>query len=239
MANQGEKITLASKDGGSFACYLAMPAKLPAPAIVVAQEIFGVNRVMRDTCDALAAQGFIAACPDLFWRIEPGIELDDRVEADMTRAFDLFGKFDVDKGVDDLRAAVHAFKGHAEGNGKVGVVGYCLGGKLAYLMACRSKIDAATGYYGVGLDALLDEAEHITHPLMLHIAEEDKFVPRDAQEKIREALAKNKHVTLHSYPGCDHAFAREGGAHYDAVAAKTANARTYEFFARHLGLEAE
>jgi carboxymethylenebutenolidase len=131
MANQGEKITLASKDGGSFACYLAMPAKLPAPAIVVAQEIFGVNRVMRDTCDALAAQGFIAACPDLFWRIEPGIELDDRVEADMTRAFDLFGKFDVDKGVDDLRAAVHAFKGHAEGNGKVGVVGYCLGGKLA------------------------------------------------------------------------------------------------------------
>jgi carboxymethylenebutenolidase len=213
-----------------------MPAKLPAPAIVLAQEIFGVNRVMRDKCDAFAAQGYIAVCPDLFWRIEPDIELDDRVEEGMKRAFELFGRFNVDTGIEDLRATFHTLKGHAECTGRVGVVGYCLGGKLAYLMACRSQIDAAAGYYGVGLQDMLDEAANITHPLMLHIAEEDKFVPPDAQAKIKEGLAKNRNVTIHSYPGCDHAFAREGGAHFDAANAKAANARTYEFFAQHLGL---
>jgi carboxymethylenebutenolidase len=234
MAGQGSKITLAAKDGGSFTGYIAMPAKLPAPAIILAQEIFGVNRVMRDKCDAFAEQGYVAVCPDLFWRLEPGIELDDRKPDELQRAFDLFGKFDVETGIEDLRATLHTMKGHAECTGKVGVVGYCLGGKLAYLMACRSNIDASVGYYGVGLQDMLEEAENISHPLMLHIAEEDKFVPPEAQEKIRASLSKNKHVTLHSYPGCDHAFAREGGDHFDAHNAKIANERTYDFFARTL-----
>lgn len=231
-------ITLPSKDGGSFSAYIAMPAKTPAPVVLMIQEIFGVNEVMRAKCDAMAARGFIAVCPDLFWRIEPGIELSDRNEKELQRAFELFGLFDVDKGVEDLRAAEHTFKGHAYGNGKVGCTGFCLGGKLAFLMACRTNIDASVGYYGVGLDALLPEAVKIKKPLMLHIAEEDRFVPPEAQEKIRSGLKDNALVSLYAYPGREHAFAREGGEHYDREAAELANRRSFDFLAEHLGLKA-
>lgn len=232
----GEEIQIPAKDGGSFMAYIAMPAQTPAPAIVVAQEIFGVNQGLRDKCDWLAQQGFIAVCPDLFWRIEPGIQLTDQSEEEWARAFELFNAFDVDKGIEDLRAAEHTLKGHADCNGKVGCIGYCLGGKLAYLMAARSGVDASVGYYGVGLDELLDEANNIQKPLMLHVAEEDEFVPKDAQEKIKAGLGGNAMVSLHSYPGLDHAFTREGGKHYDADGAKLADGRTLDFLKANLDL---
>lgn len=230
-------ITIPGKDGGAFSAYVAMPAKTPAPVVVMIQEIFGVNGVMRAKCDGMARRGFIAVCPDLFWRIEPGIELSDRKEKELQRAFELFGLFDVDKGIEDLRATEHTFKGHAYGNGKVGCVGFCLGGKLAFLMACRTNIDVSVSYYGVGLDALLPEAAKIKKPLMLHIAEKDKFVPPEAQRKIIGGLKDNGLVTAHLYPGTDHAFAREGGEHYDGAAAELADRRSFEFLARHLGLD--
>ncbi|MCB9990189.1 MAG: dienelactone hydrolase family protein [Rhodospirillales bacterium] len=222
-------IIIPSKDGGSFSAYIAMPEKKPAPAIIVAQEIFGVNKGLRDKCDWLAEQGFIAVCPDLFWRIEPGIELTDQSEAEWARAFELFNAFDIDQGIEDLRAVHHVLKGHADCTSKVGCIGYCLGGKLAYLMATRSTVEASVSYYGVGLDALLDEAGSIANPLMLHIAEEDEFVSKDAQEKIKAGLADNPHVTLHSYEGLNHAFTRVGGKHYDAQGAALADERTLAF----------
>jgi carboxymethylenebutenolidase len=228
-------VTIRAADGGSFSAYLATPKSGKGPGVVVIQEIFGVNQVMRDIADGLATQGYAAICPDLFWRIEPNIQITDKTEAEWKRAFELFSAFNVDKGVEDLKATLATIRQHSACTGKVGSVGYCLGGKLAYLMATRSDTDCSVGYYGVGIQDLLGEAKNIKKPLMLHIAEKDQFVPPPAQEKIKAGLKDNPHVTLHSYPGMDHAFARVGGQHYDKNAADLANRRTAEFFQRHLG----
>jgi carboxymethylenebutenolidase len=215
-------ITIEGPDG-SFGAYLAIPAKTPAPGLVVAQEIFGVNQVMRDVCDWLASEGYLACCPDIFWRIEPGIQLTDKTEAEWARAFELFGLFDVEKGIEDLKATLAHLRGRAECTGKVGSIGYCLGGKLAFLMATRSDADCNVSYYGVGLDELLGEADNITKPLMLHIASEDQFVPPEAQAAIKARLAGHPQVVIHVHEGRNHAFARPGGEHYHKEAADFAN----------------
>ena len=227
-------ITIQATDGDSFSAYLAMPAASNGSGIVAIQEIFGVNRVMRDICDAQAALGYIAICPDLFWRQEPDIQLNTYDEAEWARAFELFGGFDQDKAVEDVEATIAALRKTVGFSGKAGAVGYCLGGRMAYLTACRTDIDAAVGYYGVGIDGLLDEAKNIAAPVVLHIAEEDGFVDKTAQAKMHTGLDANPKVTLYDYAGADHAFAREGGDHYDAAAAKLANGRTAEFFKAHL-----
>lgn len=226
-------ITIEGPDG-SFGAYLAVPANTPAPGIVVAQEIFGVNKVMRDVCDWLAGEGYVACCPDIFWRIEPGIQLTDQTEAEWQRAFELFGLFDVDKGIEDLKAALASLRSREVCNGKAGSIGYCLGGKLAYLMATRSDADCNVAYYGVGLDELLGEAGNITRPLLMHVASNDQFVPPEAQEKIKAGLAGHPHVALHVYEGQDHAFARVGGEHYDAATAELANGRSLDHLQRCL-----
>jgi len=227
--------TIQAADGGSFGAYVAEPAGKPAGGILVIQEIFGVNKVMRDLCDGYAAQGYLALCPDLFWRIEPGIDITDKTDAEWQQAFELFGKFDVDKGVDDLKQSLKALREHPACTGKAGTVGYCLGGKLAFLMATRSNADCNVSYYGVGLADLVDEVGNIAAPLMLHVAEEDGFVPKDQQATVAAAVAGNPNVTLHAYPGRDHAFARVGGAHYHPADADTANARTAALFKSILG----
>ncbi|MFO1060230.1 MAG: dienelactone hydrolase family protein [Dongiaceae bacterium] len=227
-------ITISGPDG-SFGGYLALPrGRDRGPGILVIQEIFGVNQVMRALCDGFAAEGYVALCPDLFWRQEPGIQLTDKSEAEWGRAFQLYQGFNEAKGVDDLILALDHLRARKECAGKVGSVGYCLGGKLAYLMATRSNADANVGYYGVGIEKALNEAAAITRPLMLHIAGKDQFCPPEAQDQIKTALSRNSHVTLHGYPDCDHAFARVGGAHYDESAATLANRRTAEFFRKHL-----
>ena len=165
-------ITISGRDG-DFSGYLAQPGSGRGPGIVVIQEIFGVNRVMRDIADGLASRGFFALVPDLFWRIQPGIELTDQSEAEWKEAFGLFQKFDVDKGVEDVQAAISFLRGHKGVNGKVGTLGYCLGGRLAYLAAARTDTDASVGYYGIGIESLLDEAFRIKKPLLLHVAEGD------------------------------------------------------------------
>lgn len=220
-------ITITGPDG-AFSAYAAGSG----PAIVVLQEIFGVNHVMRAICDDLAAQGWLAICPDLFWRIEPGIQITDKSDAEWKQAFDLFGKFDIDAGLRDIAATV----GHARraGTGKVGAVGYCLGGQLAYLTASRTDCDASVGYYGVNIQNRLDEAHKITRPLMLHLAGKDQFVPPEAQAQIHEGLKDHPQVIIHDYPERDHAFARLGGAHYHAQDADLANTRTRAFFQTHL-----
>ena len=229
-------ITIQGPDG-SFGTYLAKPASGSGPGLVVIQEIFGVNRVMRDLCDAFAAQGYVAACPDLFWRIEPGVQLTDKTKEEWDRAFGLMNKFlpDFEKGVGDLKAAMTRLRGMEGCTGKVGCVGYCLGGSLAYSMACQSDSDASVGYYPVQIDDYLDYAHYIKNPAMFHIAEKDSFCPPESQAKIAAAFATNDRITLHTYPGVDHAFARAGGQNYDAAAAKRADARTAEFFKKHLG----
>lgn len=228
------KIDIKAHDGGSFTGYLAEPASGKGPGILVIQEIFGVNKVMRDICDDLAAQGYVALCPDLFWRQEPGVDITDQSKAEWDKAFALFGGFNLDLGIEDLKSALAVLRKLPGVSGKVGTVGYCFGGRLAYLMACRSDVDAAVGYYGVMLQDHLDEARNIRKPLLLHCATEDKFVPKDAQAKIAEALKAYPLVTRHDYVGNDHAFARVGGEHYDKAAADLANSRTADFFRKHL-----
>jgi carboxymethylenebutenolidase len=228
-------ITIKATDGGSFSGYLALPKSGRGPGVVVIQEIFGVNDVMRRITDEVAALGCVALCPDLFWRQEPGIQITDKTEAEWQRAFQLFQGFDQEKGIEDLKATMAALRGHQACTGKVGSIGFCLGGRLAYLTATRTDVDCAVGYYGVGIETLLDEAKNIKKPLMLHIAEKDKFVPPEAQKKVKDALGKNPLVTIHSYPDVDHAFARVGGHSYVKAAAEQANARTAAFFKQHLG----
>jgi carboxymethylenebutenolidase len=228
-----ETITIHGEDG-DFSAYVARPEKGDAPAIVVIQEIFGVNAVMREVCDALAAEGFLAVCPDLFWRIEPGIDITDQSEAEWKRAFELFNAFDVDTGVKDIASTIDQVRGLAECTGKVGAVGFCLGGLLAFLTATCTDSDASVSYYGVGIEKHLVEAEKLARPLLMHIAAEDQFVPKEAQEVILKALKNHPQIELYTYPGRNHAFARTGGQHYDEADAKLAGGRSLAFLRKHL-----
>lgn len=228
----GEMVTLKGKDG-SFSAYLAKPAGGKGPGVVCIQEIFGVNDWMRAIADDLAAAGFVALVPDLFWRIEPGVQINGESEADFGKAFGYYGKFNPDTGIADVQTAITHLRKAAGVNGQVGTTGYCLGGFLAYLSACRTDADCNVGYYGVGIDAKLDEAKKIRKPLMLHIATKDKFVTPEAQQKVRDGLKGNPLVTIHDYPE-DHAFARKGGHSYVKTAADAANKRTLDFFKKHL-----
>ncbi len=230
-----ERMTIAAH-GGSFSAYVARPKAAKAPAVVVIQEIFGVNAVMRQVCDQLASWcGYLAVCPDLFWRLEPGVDITDQSQAEWDKALGLMGRFDVDQGVEDIAAVIDHLRADPGCNDKVGAVGYCLGGRLAFLTATRTECDASVGYYGVGVENYLAEAERLAHPLMLHIAAEDGFVPKEAQTRIVSALKDHPQATLHTYPGRDHAFARPGGAHFHQADAGLANDRTVAFFRKYLG----
>jgi carboxymethylenebutenolidase len=230
----GKDITVAGPDG-KFGAYLASPAAGHGPGVIVIQEIFGVNHIVRQICDAHAARGRFALAPDLFWRLEPGIQITDKTQEEWAKAFDLMQRFDADKGVTDIQATIDHLRKVPGVSGKVGTVGYCLGGRLAYLSAARTDTDASVGYYGVYIQAGLGEAKNIKKPLMLHIAGKDQFTPPEAQKQITDGLKGNSLVTIHVYPEMDHAFAREGGQHYDKANADLANTRTDTFFRQHLG----
>ncbi len=227
------EITVRAKDDGSFSAYLATPKSGKGPGIVVIQEIFGVNPWIRQVADRYAAAGYVAAAPDLFWRIQPGIQLTDKGE-DFQKALGLMQKMDQGKAIEDIQATIDALRANPACTGKIGAVGYCLGGRLAYMTAARTNIDASVGYYGVGIDGIIGEAGNIKKPLLLHIAEKDGFVPPPVQAKMKEGLQGNRHVTMQTYAGQDHAFARDGGDHYDKAAADLANGRTADFFKANL-----
>ena len=223
--------TLAGDD--SFKAYVARPADAPKAAIVVIQEIFGINAGIRRKCDRLAEEGYLAVAPDLFWRLERGIELDPDVEPEFQRALELMGDFDQDQGIRDIEAAI-TWAREESGGKKVGCVGYCLGGRLAYMTAARTDVDASVGYYGVGIDGLLREKQAIAHPLLLHIPTEDGFVDKDTQKAMHEGLDDHPKVTLYDYEGLDHGFATEFGKRRAGQAAQLADKRTAEFFEEHL-----
>lgn len=226
-----ERITVTGP-AGAFGAYVARPSREPAPAVVVLQEIFGVNAQMREITDGLAGQGYLAICPDLFWRLQPGVEIS---EDERPRAFELYSAFDIDGGIADIQATIDHIRRDPGCSGKVAAVGFCLGGKLAYLSGCRTDIDASIGYYGVGIEERLDEAKGLERPLMLHIAEEDGFVPKPAQDAIRTRLADNPLVVLYSYPDREHAFARPRGQHYHEADAMVAGQRSLDFLRAHIG----
>ena len=157
-------VTIKSFDGGEFDGYLALPASGYGPGIVVLQEIFGVNDYMRSVADWYAAHGFVALCPDLFWRLERGIELTDK-GADQQKAFALYQRVDEAKAVEDGAAAVEFLRRDSACSGRVGTVGFCMGGNLAYLLSARFKPDCAVGYYGVSIEKSLDEADNLSESI--------------------------------------------------------------------------
>ena len=182
----------------------------------------------------MAGRGYVAICPDLFWRIEENVELVDSDPKQLERGFELFGLFNEMQGLDDLKTALGYVRHHGSCNKKVGTLGYCLGGKLAYMMGCHSDADANVAYYGVTIETLLFESEGIDKPLLMHIAEKDEFVDHAAQAQIKDHFADHPLVDLYSYAGMNHAFARENGMHFDKDAAQQANDRTFSFLEKHL-----
>lgn len=230
----GDMTTIPALDGdGKIPAYVARPASAPHAAIIVVPEIFGVNAGIRRKCDDWAAQGYLALAPDIFWRFAPGVELDADVPEQLQEAFGYFGQYDADAGVKDIEAAIHHLR-RSEGCAKVGLVGFCLGGRLAYMAAARTDISASVGYYGVMIDQMLNESHAIAHPLMLHIPTADHFVGPEAQAAIHAGLDGHPKVALHDYPGLDHGFAAETGDRRDEAGAALADQRTREFFAQHL-----
>jgi carboxymethylenebutenolidase len=213
--------------------YVAKPAGDAKKAIIVLPEIFGVNAGVRKKVDDWAALGYLAVAPDLFWRFAPGVELNPDIEAEFQEALGYFGQYDADKGVYDIEAAIRWLRD--QGAEKIGTVGFCLGGRLAYMAATRTDIDAAVGYYGVMIDQMLDESKAISNPLMLHVPTEDHFVDHAAQKKIHDALDAHEKVTIHDYEGLDHGFAATMGGRRDEAGAQLADERTRQFFAEHLG----
>jgi carboxymethylenebutenolidase len=229
-------ITIQATDGsGTFAAYVVEPKTKPAGVVVLIQEIFGVNQAMRDIAAWVADLGFIAVAPDLFWRIEPGIDITDKSDAEWKRAFELFQTFDQVKGIEDLKATVAACRTLSGANGKVATMGYCLGGRLAFMMAEQSDADANISYYGVGLDGLLGDLPKVTKPLLIHIADKDAFFPPEGRAAVVAATRGHKHAVSHVYPNADHAFARVNGTHWDGRSATIANGRSAELLAAALG----
>ena len=220
---------------GEMGAYLATPARTPVGAVIAIMEIWGVNDTMRRHAHELAEAGFVCLVPDLFWRQEPGVELYDRNPEDVKKAFDLYYDFDYDLGVRDMEDVATHLKLLAECNGKVGAVGYCLGGKLCYLMCCRTDIDCAVAYYGTYIEHSIREAPNLHRPFVLHMAMKDRWVQAEVNDLIERRLSPNPLVTIHKYPDADHAFARHGGKPYRKADADRALALTVEFFRRHLG----
>lgn len=217
-----------------FDAYIAEPEGSPIGAVIVIQEIFGVNEGIRRKCESWAKAGYVAIAPDLFWRIEPHIELDADIPEQLQQGLSYMGQFDQDLAIQDIEATIKSLRKRVGSGGKVGVVGYCLGGRLAFMAACRTDGDAFVGYYGVGIDGLLGEQHAIGKPVLLHIPTHDGFVSPEAQKAMHEGLADNAHVTLYDYEGLDHGFAAEMGDRRDEEGARLADGRTADFFAEAL-----
>lgn len=232
-------LNILADDGRSFDAYLALPeATGPAPGLLLLQYICGVNKVMRTLADGFARLGYVVMVPDMYWRQGPNIRLiDDPTRTDpqeQARALELNAGFDDVAASADLTASLTVLRQHARCDGRAGTLGYCLGGRLAYLMAARTDVDCAVGYYAVNLENYLDEAANIHRPLMLHMAGQDMLIPEPVQSKICQTLKSSPQVDVRVHPGVNHAFALPGGANFNADAAAQANAWSQEFLARHL-----
>jgi carboxymethylenebutenolidase len=228
-----DRITIEGRDG-AFGAYIARPKTVPASAVVVLQELFGVNADIRKTCDELAEQGFFAVAPDLFWRQETGVDLSVTAEADWQHGLRLYLAYDRDAGVRDIKDTSDAVAKLSDCTGKIAVLGYCLGALMTFLTAVRCHVDAAVAYHGADTEKYLGEVGNLSAPLLMHLGEEDEFISKPAQAEIKAALAGKPNATVYSYPGQRHAFARHNGTHYNAAAAALANGRTSQFLHRQL-----
>ena len=222
----GQTRQLRAVDGFAYGLYEAMPAQRPRGGIVVIQEIFGVNSHIRNVCDGYAAAGYAAIAPQIFDRVQRNVELGYE-QQDMTRGIEIArGKLKMEQTLQDLQAAVD----DARRFGKVGVVGYCFGGMLAWLSASDlTGVDAAVSYYGGGVASQVDKRPRC--PVLMHFGAKDAHIPLTDVDKVRKA---HPEVTIHVYDA-DHGFNCDHRASYDAAAAKLALSRSLEFFGKYVG----
>jgi carboxymethylenebutenolidase len=230
----GQTIQVTAYDGGKFAAYLAKPAQGSGPGLVLLQEIFGINGYMKSMADRYAEEGYVVLVPDLFWRIKPGVEL-GYSEADFKEARGYNERLDEENAVNDIAATLAAIRALPEQAGKVGTIGYCLGGRLAMLAAARTDVDCAVSYYGVGLDAYTNKIPAIHCPMIFHFAENDALTPPASREKIVAVLKGKPSIETYVYAGCDHAFATPEREHFDKPAAMMAYSRTMAMLRKVLG----
>ncbi len=229
----GTTITIPTKDG-KYTGYLAAPKSGSGPGIVMVQEIFGVNESMRTIADNFAKEGFTVLVPDLFWRFEPNIQLGYQGK-DRDQAFDYYKRFDVKQGVADLGDAIDALRSRKECNGKIAILGFCLGGKLAYLTAAHYPVDAAVAFYGGGIQDHLDVAKDIKIPILFHFGDQDDSIPLHKVEKIKDSFKNHKTAEIHVYPGAGHAFYNHARDSFHKPSAAQAHAHTLKFLRHHLG----
>ena len=230
-------VQVVTLDDGAFDGYLYFPKVLPAPGIVMIPEIFGVNQPLREIARRYAEEGYVVLALDIFWRLERNIDL-SYDETGYTKAFDYYAAFDYDTCVSDMQAGINLLRARPECSGAVGVVGFCLGGTMAYLAAARCDVDAAAGYYGTRIQNFLDDAPHIERPLILHFGEIDHTTPPDIMAQILPAIAPNPHVVHYVYKQAGHAFAnhrREDTYREDAT--RAADHRTFALFEKQLSID--
>ncbi len=219
--------------GASFDAFLARPPAGHGPGLVLFQEIFGVNEHIQAVAEQYALDGFVVLAPDVFWRQQRRVEL-GYVGEERQRGIALAGAMKPDEAVADTRASVAALRARPEvGTGKVGAIGYCMGGRLAFLAAATAGVDAAIAYYGGGIHDNLDRAAGINCPVLFHYAEHDDHISAAAVEKVRSAM-RGKPFELHVYPGAMHGFNCWARASYQAASSALARGRSLHFLARHL-----
>ncbi|MGC2760034.1 MAG: dienelactone hydrolase family protein [Candidatus Binatus sp.] len=229
------KVTIEAQDGGTFSGYLSAPPSGSGPGILVLQEIFGVSAHIRSVADRWAEEGYVALAPDLFWRLKPGVDLGFSPD-DVKTARELGGRFDIDQGLRDIGDAIVALKAQPEFKGKVGAVGYCLGGRLAFLAAARLGVDAAVSYYGTRMDGHLGEVKSVRCPIMFHFGGKDAAVPPETRDKIRAAFSAHDNAEFFVYADAGHAFNNDRRSEaYDPFAAQLARSRSIGLFRRTLG----
>lgn len=230
----GENIKIKTGDGKEFPGFICRPENGSGPGLLLIQEIFGVNSHIRDVADLYAKEGFVVIAPDLFWRMQPGVEL-SYSEHDFACGFEYYQKLDWGLAVADLAHVATVLRQMPGVNGKVGAVGYCMGGNFAYRLAAHGVVDAAVSYYGAGVDQILDQAKGITCPLIMHFAAKDTHIPAEAVENIRKATAGNQLVSIYVYKGAEHGFNCDQRSSYDRKSAMLAYGRSAAFLHKHLG----
>lgn len=223
-------ITITTPDGGAMSAHLAVPDSGSGPGLLVLQEIFGVNVYIRDVCDRLAAEGYVALAPDMFWRLQPGVALENFDEADLQTGIGFAMRFDGEAGIGDLAVALAALRELPECDGRAGVIGFCFGGTFAYLAAVHLDPDVAVSYYGSGVADTIGEAGKVTCPLLFHFGDNDPFIPNDGVDRVRAAVAPLKHVAVKVHAGGGHAFDNKYSATFSQPEhAAAAWAQTIEF----------
>jgi carboxymethylenebutenolidase len=230
---KSESLTITSS-GGSFQGYFTAPDSASVPGVIVIQEIFGVNSHIRSVCERLTEAGYAALAPDIFWRVQPGIELGYTAD-DIAKGRELKAKMNMDEVIEDVRAAFDVLGAQPECQGqKLGIIGFCYGGLISYTAATRLDPACASSYYGGGIVEYLNEADRLSCPIQFHFGEQDAAIPLDQVEQVRKAVSRKTNAEVFVYEGAGHGFHCDQRGSYNEASAKIAWERTLSLFGKYL-----